>query len=179
MALGSTLYTFEIDLADSDRGVYETLSLRVPRHPSESEEFMVARLLAYCLEYGEGIEFSRGLSDPDEPPLAIRDLTGGLQAWIDIGTPAADRLHKAAKSTPRVAVYIHKEATQWLAGLASSKIHRADEIALRAIDRSLIAALVARLDRRMSFALSVSDGDVFVSFADATVTGRIETLHLR
>ncbi|MBA2306467.1 MAG: YaeQ family protein [Acidobacteria bacterium] len=179
MALGSTLYTFDIDLADSDRGVYETLSLRVPRHPSESEEFMVARLLAYCLEYGEGIEFSRGLSDPDEPPLAIRDLTGRLQAWIDIGTPAADRLHKAAKSAPRVAVYIHKEATQWLAGLAASKIHRADEIGLRAIDRSLIVALVARLDRRMSFALSAGDGDVFVSFADATVTGRIETLHMR
>jgi uncharacterized protein YaeQ len=176
LAAGSTLYTFEIDLADSDRGVYETLSLRVPRHPSESEEFLVARLLAYCLEYQDGIEFSRGLSDPDEPPLAIRDLTGGLRAWIDIGTPSADRLHKAAKSAPRVAVYVHKEASQWLAGLSSSKIHRAEQIVFRAIDRSLISALVARLDRRMSFALSVSDGDVFVSLADATLTGRIQPL---
>src|SRR5687767_5679052 len=107
------------------------------KHPSESDEFLVARLLAYCLEYAEGIEFSRGLSDPDEPPVAVRDMTGVLRAWIDVGTPSADRLHRAAKAAPRVAVYLHKESTQWLAGLASARIHRADEIVLRAIDRSL------------------------------------------
>src|SRR5215213_4501011 len=107
MALGSTVYSLDIDLSDADRGVYETLALRIARHPSESDEFLVARLLAYCLEYEEGIEFSRGLSDPDEPPIAVRDLTGAMRAWIDIGTPAVDRLHRAAKSTPRVAVYVH------------------------------------------------------------------------
>lgn len=176
MALGSTVYSIEIDLADADRGVYETLALRVARHPSESEEFLVARLLAYCLEYTEGIEFSRGLSDPDEPPIAVRDLTGELRAWIDIGTPSADRLHKAAKSAPRVAVYVHRDATQWLAGLASAKIHRAGDIVLRAIDRSLIGGLVARLDRRMSFALGVSDHELFISFADGSLSGRVEPL---
>ena len=89
MAIGSTVFNFDIDLADSDRGVYETLALRVARHPSESEDYLVARVLAYCHEYQDGIEFSRGgLSDPDEPPLAIRDLTGALRAWIDIGTPS-------------------------------------------------------------------------------------------
>ena len=178
MALTSTIYSLDIDLADSDRGVYETLALKMAKHPSESEEFLVARLLAYCLEYVEGIEFSRGLSDPDEPPVAVRDLTGVLRAWIDVGTPSADRLHRAAKAAPRVAVYIHKESTQWLAGLASARIHRADEIVLCAIDRALIGALVARLDRRMSFALGVNDGEVFVSFADATLTGRVEPLRL-
>src|SRR6476660_5804199 len=110
MALGATVYNFDIDLADSDRGVYETLALRVARHPSESEEFLVTRVLAYCCEYAPGIEFSRGgLSEPDEPPLAIRDRTGALQAWIDIGTPAADRLHRASKAAARVAVYVHRE----------------------------------------------------------------------
>ena len=104
MALTSTVYNFNIDLSDADRGVYETLDLRVARHPSESEEFLVARLLAYCLEYQQGIEFSRGLSDADEPPIAVRDLTGAMRAWIDIGTPSADRLHKASKSTARVCV---------------------------------------------------------------------------
>ena len=178
MALTSTIFTFDIDLADSDRGVYETLALRIARHPSESDEFLVARLLAYCLEYDEGIEFSRGLSDPDEPPIAIRDLTGKLRAWIDIGTPAADRLHRASKSAGRVAVYVHKDGTQWLAGLASARIHRAADIALRAIDRSLIAALVARLDRRMSFALSVAEREMFVSFGDATLSGRVVTLQI-
>src|SRR5215204_2242369 len=110
MALGATVYNFDIDLADSDRGVYEALALRIARHPSESDEYLIARVLAYCLEYREGIEFSRGgLSDPDEPPLAVRDLTGALRAWIDVGTPDASRLHKACKRTPRVAVYIPKD----------------------------------------------------------------------
>ena len=179
MALGSTVYNFDIDLADSDRGVYETLAVRMARHPSESEEFLVARLLAYCLEYEEGIEFSRGgLSDPDDPPIAVKDLTGIVKAWIDIGTPAADRLHRAAKSTPRVAVYSHKESGQWLAGLKAARIHKAEDLELYAIERSLVGALAAKLDRRMSFALAVSDREVFLSLADATLTGKIDRLKL-
>lgn len=179
MAVGSTVYNFDIDLADSDRGVYETLALRVARHPSESDEFLVTRILAYCLEYEEGIEFSRGgLSDPDDPPIAVRDLTGVMKAWIDIGTPAADRLHRASKAVARVAVYVHKESTQWAAGLAASKIHRAGELEVYAIERSLVASLVAKLDRRMSFALGVSDREIFISLADQTLTGRVTRLAL-
>ena len=179
VALSSTVYNFDIDLADADRGVYETLALRVARHPSESDEFLVARVLAYCLEYEEGIELSRGgLSDPDDPPIAVRDLTGVLRAWIDIGTPAADRLHRASKAVPRVAVYIHKESAQWLAGLAAADIHRAAELELYAIERSLVASVVARLDRRMSFALSVSERHLFLSFADASLDGRVERIRL-
>lgn len=179
MAVGSTVYNFDIDLADADRGVYETLALRVARHPSESDEFLVARVLAYCLEYREGIEFSRGgLSDPDDPPIAIRDLTGVLRAWIDIGTPAADRLHRASKAVPRVAVYLHKDAAQWIAGLAAAKIHRADELELYAIERSLVASLVAKLDRRMSFAMGVSDREVFISLANSTLTGSVTRLRI-
>ena len=179
MALTSTVYNFDIDLADADRGVYETLALRVARHPSESDEFLVARVLAYCLEYTDGIEFSRGgLSDPDAPPIAVRDMTGALRAWIDIGTPGADRLHRASKAAPRVAVYIHKESAQWMAGLGAAKIHRAAALELYALDRSLVASLVARLDRRMSCALSVSDHHVFISFSDATIDGAVERLRL-
>lgn len=179
MALSSTVHTVDIDLADSDRGVYESLALRVARHPSESEEFLVTRLLAYCCEYAPGIEFSRGgLSDPDDPPVAIRDQTGTIQAWIDIGTPAADRLHRASKAAPRVAVYIHREAAQWLEGLAGAKIHRADELKLFAIDRSLIASCAARLDRRMSLSVAVSGQELFVSFADETFSGAIKQLKI-
>ena len=79
MALTSTMYNFDIDLADSDRGVDEHLELRVPRHPSESEDYLVTRVLAYCLEYTDGISFSKGISDPDEPTVAVRDLTGRIR----------------------------------------------------------------------------------------------------
>src|SRR5258707_253321 len=130
MALTATIYNFDIELADSDRHVYESLALRVARHPSESEEYLVARLLAYLLEFAECIEFSRGLSDADEPAISIRDLTGAINTWIDIGTPDAARLHKASKAADRVAVYIHKEPTQFLKKLAGERIHRAEALEL-------------------------------------------------
>lgn len=94
MALTATIYTFDIDLANADCGVYERLALRVARHPSESEDYLVTRVLAYCLEHSEGIAFSTGgLSDPDEPVLAVRDLTGVITSWIEIGAPDAARVH--------------------------------------------------------------------------------------
>jgi len=173
VALGSTIYNFDIDLADSDRSVYESLSLRVARHPSESEEYLVARVLAYGLEYAEGIEFSHGLCDPDDPAIAVRDLTGALQAWIDIGTPDAARLHKASKLSPRVAVYTHKDVGQLLRNLRGEKIHHAESVEIHAIDRALIALVAARLQRRMAFGLSVHDREIYVSIGADTVSGRV------
>src|SRR6185436_743110 len=174
MALGATVYTIDIDLADADRSVYESLALRVARHPSESDDYLIARVLAYCLEYTEGIEFSKGgLSDPDEPPIAVRDLTGAMTAWIDIGSPDATRLHRAAKLAPRVAVYMHKDPAQYLRSLSGARIHRGDSLELLALDRALITGLAGRLERRMAFAVSVADRELFVSIADATLTGAV------
>lgn len=176
MALTATIYNFDVDLADSDRQVYESLSLRVARHPSESEEYLVARLIAYLLEYTEGIEFSRGVSTPDEPAIAVRDLTGTLKTWIDIGTPDADRLHKAAKLATRVAVYTHKDPAQFLRQLAGRKIHNADALELYALDRALISELVARLDRRVAFSVSVTDRELYLSIGSGQLTGRVVRL---
>ncbi len=173
MALTATIYNFDIDLADADRGVYETLALRVARHPSESEEYLWTRVLAYALEFVEGIEFSRGLSDPDEPTICVRDLTGRLQVWIEIGTPDAARLHKAAKAAPRVVVYTHKDPEQLVGRLRGERIHRAEEIELWAVDRRFVSQLAARLDRRMSFAISVTDRELYVSIGSDTLTGAL------
>src|SRR4051794_2166205 len=173
MALSATIYTIEMDLADSDRGVYESLALRVPRHPSESEEYFVTRLLAYALEYAEGIEFSRGISDPDEPTISVRDLTGAIKAWIEIGSPDAARLHKASKAAPRVAVYTHKDPAQLVARLAGERIHRAEDVELWAVDRAFVSQLAARLDRRMSFSLAVADRELSASFDSGTLTGMV------
>ena len=98
MALSATIYNFSIQLSDVDRGVYEALALKVARHPSETEEHLLTRVLAYCLEFAEGIGFSRGISNPDEPALSVRDMTGALKVWIDIGAPDAARLHRAGKA---------------------------------------------------------------------------------
>jgi uncharacterized protein YaeQ len=174
MALGATVYVFEIRLADADRNVYETLSLRVARHPSESEEYLLTRVLAYCLEYTEGITFSSGgLSNPDEPALAIRDLTGALQSWIEIGAPEATRLHKASKAAPRVAVYAHKDIELLLAKLQGERIHRSERLEIFAMDRELLAALVTKLERRMLWDLSVTEKNLYVTIGDETLSGVI------
>lgn len=178
MALTATIHTLEITLADVDRGVYETLSLRVACHPSESPEYLVARILAYCLEYTEGIAFGRGISDPDDPPLAVRDLTGALVAWIEIGVPDAARVHKASKAAPRVAIYTHKDPRTLLRALEGERIHRADALELYAFDRELIDGLVGLLDRRMVLELSVSDRHVYVTADGQTISGPVDRLVL-
>jgi uncharacterized protein YaeQ len=153
--------------------VYESLALQVARHPSESEEHMVARVFAYALEFTEGIAFSRGLSESDEPAIAVRDLTGAMRAWIDVGMPDAARLHKACKVAPRVAVYTHRDPAQLVGRLAGERIHRAEAIELYAIDRTLVGAVIARLDRRMAFALSVADRELNLSIGTETLTGAV------
>jgi uncharacterized protein YaeQ len=177
VALSATVYNIEIDLADADRHVYDTLALRVARHPSESEEYLVARVLAYALEFTDGIAFSGGgLSDSDEPPITVRDLTGALRTWIEIGSPDAARLHKASKAAPRVVVYTHKDPERLMENLAGERIHRVAELEVYAFDRHLIASLVERLDRRMAFALGVSDGELFVSIGTDTLTGVVRSV---
>ena len=177
MPLTATVYSFDIDLADTDRGVYETLALRAARHPSESDEYLVTRVLAYCLEYAEGIAFAAGgLSTPDEPPIAVRDLTGALLAWIDIGTPDAARLHRASKAAPRVAVYVHKAPFQWLRALEGARIHRAEALEIWGLDRPFVSDLCARLERRVAFTLSVTGRELYLSLPDATLHGALTRL---
>jgi uncharacterized protein YaeQ len=176
MALTATIYNFDVDLADADRHVYESVALRVARHPSESDEYLVARLLAYLLEFAEGIEFSRGISNPEEPAIAVRDLTGAVTTWIDIGTPDADRLHKAAKSARRVVVYTHKDPEQFLRQLAGKRIHNAEALELYALDRDLVRALVARLERRLAFSMAVHDRELYVSIDADQIAGRVVRL---
>ncbi len=175
MALTSTLYTLEIALSHVDRHVYETLSLRVPMHPSESAEFFVTRVLAYCLEYTEGIAFSRGVSDADEPTLFVRDLTGAMQAWFEIGAPDAARVHKASKAAPRVAIYTHRDPAMVQRAFTGERIHRAEDVPLYAIDRALIDAIAERLERRMSIDLTVTDGTLYVTIGGVMLTGTVTT----
>ena len=161
-----------------DRGVYESLDLRLARHPSESEEFLCARLFAFCLEHREGLAFSKGLADPDQPALEVRDRTGALQAWIEVGAPEAARLHRAAKAAPRVAVYTHHDAARYWDSLAGARIHRAESIELYGLDRALVAALVERLERRMKLDLSVTNGMLYVTIGEELLSGALATHRL-
>lgn len=174
MAAGSTVYTLSIDLSDTDRGVYQSLELRLARHPSETAEFMLTRALAYCLEYQDGIEMSAGIAAADEPAVWVKDLTGRITAWIEVGAPAAERLHKGSKQAPRCAVYTHRDPAPLLAQFAGEKIHRAAEIPLYSFERAFLADAAASLDRRAKLSLSVTGRHLYLDVGDKHFSSAIE-----
>lgn len=174
MALTSTIYNFDIELSDVDRGVYETLAVRAALHPSESAEYLVTRLIAYCLEYEEGITFSKGgVSDPDAPPLWVGTLDGRIKTWIEIGLPDPARLHQASKNASRVVVYTHRDPATIIRQASGQRIHRASEIEIHALDRQFIAELVPLLDRRTRFELSVTGRHLYLNLGAHSLNGPV------
>jgi uncharacterized protein YaeQ len=139
---------------------------------------MLVRLFAYCLEYTEGIEMTRGLSTTDEPALWVRDATGRVTTWIEVGAPAAERLHKASKLCDRVVVYTHRELRQYLPQLAGQKIHKRDEILIHAFDRAFIDGIVPLVERRTKLSLSVTERHLYVEVAGRTFSCELEPVAL-
>jgi len=168
LALTATIYNVSVELNDIDRGVYETLELRVARQPSETAEYMLMRVLAYCLEYTEGIAFTEGVASGDEPAVVVRDLTGQTTAWIEVGMPDADRLHRGSKLAGRVAVYTHRDVRQVLAQLEGKKIHRSDSIPIIAFDKKFVDQLVELLERRTRLSLTLTERQLYVEVGGRT-----------
>jgi len=162
VALTSTLYRFTVDLSDLDRNLYKVLEFRAALHPSESLPFFVTRVLAYCLNYQEGLEFTGGISNPDEPAMRVMGLTGNLELWIDIGNPTAKRIHKASKSVKEVRIYTHKDARMLARELTEEKVHRLEEIGLFSLDQRFLNALGATLDRDNKWAMTHQEGQLYI-----------------
>ena len=174
MALTATMRRFEIALADSDRELYETLELRVAQHPSETDRYLVMRVIARCLEHAQGVELTRGLCVEDEPAIWQRDLQGTLRAWIEIGSPSVERLHKASKTGARVAVYGWKLMDRLAAGAAD--IHRADELSVFSVSHVFLDEVAATLDRLNRWSLVVSGGSLYLSMEGRTFEATVERL---
>lgn len=175
MALSATLHNFAVQLADVDRDVYQDLELRIARHPSENDEFMLTRLLAYCLEYEEGITFSDGgVSSTDEPAVLVRDLTGRITAWIEVGAPDADRVHRGSKLAERTAIYTYRDPAKVLAQFTGKKIHRAESISLYSFDREFIDAAVAAIGRRNTVTLSITERSLYLDINGTNLSTSIE-----
>lgn len=173
MAAGATILTFDVELADVDRGVYKTLSLRVAQHPSETDAFMVTRVLAYLLEYEEGIAFSEGISATNEPAVLVRDLTGAVTAWIEVGSPDAERLHYGSKLAGRVVVYTHRDPAKVAAQWSGKKIHNADAIVLHSFDPGFVDAAAAAVSRRNALTLSVTERRVYLELNGTSLSSDI------
>jgi uncharacterized protein YaeQ len=172
MALTATIHHVQIALSDVDRGVYEALDLRLARHPSESMRYLVTRMLAYCLSFEAGIAFSKGgLSSAEEAPISVRDPTGILLAWIDVGAPSVERMHKASKSARRVAVFTHQD----LAALRkdAGSIHKAASIEVFRFDSAFLEAVEAHVDRNTKLELVRTDDQLYVTVAGKNIEGEL------
>jgi uncharacterized protein YaeQ len=170
MALSATVYHLQVDLSDVDRGVYETLDLRVARHPSETMRYLLTRVIAYCLCYEEGIAFTKGLSNAEEPALWIKDMQGNLRTWIEVGTPSAERLHKASKGSPRVVVFTHNDPDLLKKAARTKAIHKAASIQVFALEGAFLDSLDATTDRNAKWILVHSEGVLYVTCGETNVT---------
>jgi uncharacterized protein YaeQ len=171
---GATMFRFSVNLSDVDRGVYEMLDLRLACHPSESMRYLITRMLAYCLSYEEGITFSKGgLSAAEEAPITIHDPTGLFLAWIDIGSPSAERLHKASKAARRVAVFTYAPMVNLRREAMTRPIHKIEAIEVWRIEPSCLDAIEEKLDRNMSLEVLHNDGTLYVTINGAVIEGTL------
>ncbi len=174
MALKSTIYKASLQIADIDRAVYASPTLTLALHPSETEERLMVRLLAYALQRPASdddgaLEFARGLSDSDEPDLWQRDLTGALVHWIEVGQPDERRLAKACARASRVTLYAYSSATPvWWAGL-SGKVSRLANLAVWRIDAVQSQDMARLAARSMQLQVNVQDGAVWLGGGDHMV----------
>ena len=171
MTLPATVHRLHVVLSDVDRAVYETLDLRLARHPSETMRHLLARALAYCLCYEEGIAFTRGLAEPDEPALWVRDLTGEITAWIDVGAPSAERLHRAAKAVPRVVVVTSHDLDLLRREARSRTVHRLEAIEVYALDGRFLDAVAEVTGRKASWELVTTGGRLYLTAGGQTLEG--------
>ena len=173
MATGSTMHTFDVQLADTDRGVYEDYALRVARHPSETDAYMLTRVLAHGLEYAEGITFGDGISSTEEPAVLVRDMTGAILAWIEIGAPDAERLHYGSRLAERTVVYTHRDPEKVMAPWAGKKIHHADAIRVYSFDPGFVDTVVPHLARRNTLTLTVTEQQLYLDLNGTSLSSAI------
>jgi uncharacterized protein YaeQ len=169
MALKSTVFKAQLSIADMDRGYYADHALTLARHPSENDERMMVRLLAFVLHAGERLAFGKGLSDPDEPDLVARDLTGAIEQWIEVGAPDERAILKACGKAQQVTVLAYASNTPiWWAGL-ENRLRRARNLRVLSVPADRSQALAALAQRTMQLQCTVQDGSVWMGDAQQQV----------
>ncbi len=174
MAPPSTLHRFRIDLSDIDRGVYEKIDIRIARHPSENEEFLLTRTLAFTLNFSSGLAFSKeGLGNPDEPCISIADPGGGYKLWIDIGNPSTRKLHRATKSSPKVRIYTYKNPELLIEELDHAGIYQPERLELYHFSQGLLETLKGTLARDNNWNLIQQDGALMIQVGTHAISGEV------
>jgi uncharacterized protein YaeQ len=170
MALKSTIFRAELQVSDLDRGHFATHALTIARHPSETDERMMARLLAFALNADDALEFGRGLSAEDEPDLVQRDLTGAIELWIEVGLPDERAVRKAAGRARAVKVYTYggRGAEQWWTQNREA-LSRIRNAAVVDLPGEAIAAMCALSGRTLRFDCTIQEGQVWLACAGTTL----------
>lgn len=169
MALPSTIYKATIQLSDIDRGVYESLAATVARHPSETEERLVARLLAYAIFYEDDLTFTKGLCAADEPDLWIRGGDGRVQLWLEVGVPDAERIVKASRHSEKVALLACGRALPSWEQQQLPKLAALSNLTVVTIDQPFLAAVVQRLERAISWSITITEGSCYLTIGSETL----------
>jgi uncharacterized protein YaeQ len=169
MALKATIYKAELQIADMDRNYYQEHGLTLARHPSETDERMMVRLLAFALHASEALTFTKGLFDTDEPDLWQKDLTGAIQLWIEVGQPDEKRLMKACGRAEKVIVYSYSATSHiWYKAIAN-KLERAKNLTVINIPAEASAQLQQLATRNMQLQCTIQDGQVWLTDSVETV----------
>ena len=174
MALKSTIFKAELQVSDLDRGHFETHALTLARHPSETDERMMVRLLAFALDANERLEFGRGLSSEGEPDLVLTDLTGSIDLWIDVGLPDEREIRKAAGRARAVKVYLYggRSASMWWRQNEAA-LERLANVQVLEVPEDVSRSLAGAAQRNMRVDCTVQDGEIWWSVPGA------DTLHFR
>jgi uncharacterized protein YaeQ len=169
MALKATIYKAELQIVDMDRNNYADYVLTIARHPSETDERMMARVLAYALYAQEGIAFTKGLFDVDEPEVWVKSLTGEITLWIDLGQPDEARIRRACSRAEQVVVLCYSSSCELWWKQIASKLTRLSNLTVLQLSAATSQALAALADRSMRLQCMVQDGDIWINSDKANV----------
>ncbi len=169
MALKATIFKAAVQVSDTDRNYYQNHVLTLARHPSETDERMMVRLLAFALHAHEALDFGKGLSTDDEPDIWQKDLTGAIQLWIDVGQPDEKRVRKACGRATAVVVYSYgRAAGPWREQIAAT-VARSRNLRVRSIPTEATQAMAKLAQRNMDLSYTVQEGQVWVAGGNETV----------
>lgn len=173
MALKATIFKADLNIADMDRNYYADHALTIARHPSETDERMMARILAYALYAQEGMALTKGLFEVEEPDLWVKDLTGAIKLWIDLGQPDEDRIRKACNRSERVVVicYSHSCPVWWRQ--IEAKLARLNNLTVLQLPWETAQALAGLAERTMALQCMVQDGDVWLNTDSQSVAVKL------
>jgi len=164
MALRSTIYKVDLHVSDSDRNYYNTHSLTVAQHPSETAERMMVRLVLFALYAQDDLVFTKGLSDVDEPDMWIKDLTGQIQLWLEVGQPDEKRILKASSKSDQVVIcaYAGQASKVWWSGI-KNKIERAKNVRVICLPQVVTKSFAAWVERGMQLHINIQEGEILIS----------------